>query len=186
MNNNEIWVDIASFDGKYSISNFGRIKSNYRLWKNQTGESRKIYKGKILTPTKNTGGYLNICLFDGIKRRIFRIHTLVAMHFLNRRDDLTEINHIDGNKLNNHFLNLQWCTRKENMAHAWGISLMENARLVGIKHHKAKITEREVLAIRNLVLDFKNNKLKYALANEYNINICTINDILKRRSWTHI
>lgn len=181
----EIWRDIDGFDGKYSISNFGNIKSNYRIWKNQS-KSGIIYKGKILNPSKNVGGYLQVMLFDGFEKKTFRMHYLVASHFLANRENLKEINHKDGNKLNNYFLNLEWTTRKDNMNHAWNTNLMENARFVGEKHPKAKIKESDVLKIRASVVNFKNNEIKYALANKYKVSIFTINDILKRRSWTHI
>lgn len=186
MQESEIWLDIINFDGKYSISNLGRVRSNYYIWKNQTGQTGRVYKGKTFELNKDSRGYFHVSLFNGISRTRFRVHSLVALHFIENPKNLSYVNHIDGVKTNNHYTNLEWVTHKENMNHAWQNGLMEMARQTGEKHHKAKIKEFDVLKIRAAVVNFKNNEIKYVLADEYNVSICTINDILKRRSWNHI
>lgn len=186
MNEQEIWIDIKNFDGKYSVSNFGRVKSNYYIWKNQFGFSGRINKGKIFNLNKDSRGYFHVSLFYGISRTRFRVHSLVAMHFIPNPLGLGFINHKDGVKINNNHSNLEWVTHAQNMNHAWQNGLMEPARPTGEKHHKAKITEKDVLQIRDSVINFKNNKVKYLLAEKYNVTIMTINDILRRRSWKRI
>lgn len=89
----EVWKDIPGYDGYYQISNWGNVKS-----------SRKILKAGLRK------GYLYIPL----KHRKFSIHRLVAMVFIDNPKNYPEIDHIDGNPLNNYVNNLRWVDRKQN------------------------------------------------------------------------
>jgi hypothetical protein len=113
----EIWANIKNHDD-YQVSNLGRICS----YKNN---ERKIIKGWI----QNTG-YLTVVL-DNKK---YSVHRLVAETFIHKTKDKDTVNHIDGNKLNNNVNNLEWCTLKENIQHAFESGLMDNA----IKQMKVK------------------------------------------------
>ena len=101
----EIWKDITGFDGKYQISNKGRVKS---LQSN---------KPKILTPTNNGHGYLSIPLQNNNIRKRFYVHRLVAQEFIPNPNNLPQVNHIDENSLNNHVDNLEWCDQLYNNRH---------------------------------------------------------------------
>ena len=109
--NSEIWKDISGYDGVYQISNRGRVRSF---------TNRK--NGGVLKPgvCGNPGPYLKVILVraGGSDRKTLYIHRLVAEHFLQPADGKTEVNHIDGNTLNNYVENLEWCTHDENMKHA--------------------------------------------------------------------
>lgn len=95
-----IWKTI-SYNPRYSISDIGLIKNNHT--------------NRILKPGINSNGYLNIRLFqDGIGTN-FAIHRLVAEAFCDNSNNYSEIDHRDGNKLNNLSSNLKWCSHKENM-----------------------------------------------------------------------
>ncbi len=99
----EKWVDIAGYEGHYAISNLGRIA-------NLRGRCR------ILHPTTHrTNGYsyVNLCR-NGIAKS-FRVHVLVAKHFLPQIEGKLEVNHKDENKSNNRVDNLEWCDRKYNV-----------------------------------------------------------------------
>lgn len=87
----------------YLISNFGRVM----LSKNN----------KIAKPSLDQRGYPQIVLSKNGQRVSRRIHRLVAETFL-RDNKKREVNHIDGNKLNNSVFNLEWVTSKENVSHA--------------------------------------------------------------------
>lgn len=63
-------------------------------------------------------GYPTVSLKNGKQRRSIRVHTLVAQAFIPNPRNKPEVNHIDRVKTNNHVSNLEWCTRKENVAHA--------------------------------------------------------------------
>lgn len=92
----------------------------YILSQNKDGKS-KIIKGY-----KNQKGYLFVIL----NRKALLISRLVALAFANNPECKTEVNHIDGNKLNNHITNLEWATRCENMQHAHVNHLINNARAI--------------------------------------------------------
>lgn len=96
----ELWKDISNWD--YQISNFGNVKSNIT--------------NKIIKPWQNKNGYVSVTLHkNGIKRN-FYIHRLVAKYFVENKNPKSyfEINHIDENKKNNHYTNLEWCDRSYN------------------------------------------------------------------------
>lgn len=117
----EMWSDIPGYEGRYQVSNHGCVRSlpYVRYQKSSHGTMmHKKYSGKMMTPTDNGNGYLMICLSDGGSRKSFYVHRLVADAFIPNPMRLPEINHIDYDKSNNDFLNLEWCTRLENIHHA--------------------------------------------------------------------
>lgn len=90
-------------------------------------------RGIPLRPRINSRGYLTLT-YKGVNEVI---HRLVAKKFVPNPLNLNEVNHKDGNKLNNHKDNLEWCTRQENLQHAQDIGLrknsMEQVPVIGIK-----------------------------------------------------
>lgn len=113
----EIWKDIKEYEGIYQVSNIGRVRSLDRIniYKNGT---KRFEKGKIKVLSKNKLGYVQIILNKENKRCSRRVHRLVAQAFIPNPNRYEEINHIDGNKLNNNATNLEWCNRKQNVRHA--------------------------------------------------------------------
>jgi NUMOD4 motif/HNH endonuclease len=120
----EIWKDIKGYEGLYQISNYGNI-TNCRNYSAKT-HSNKTKFGKLLKPRPNNCGYLRIGLYKDRKVKFFFIHRLVAQHFISNPLDKKMVNHIDGNKLNNHFINLEWVTLSENVKHAYANNLVKN------------------------------------------------------------
>lgn len=98
----EIWHDVSGFEGLYQVSNLGRIKSK---------------KGKFLKPYLQNG-YLRVGLYKDKKIKSIYIHRLVATAFILKIKDKNIINHKDGNKLNNHYTNLEYTSYYENNKHA--------------------------------------------------------------------
>lgn len=105
MENIEIWKDIPEYEGLYQVSNLGRVKSFKR-----NGNS----KDRILKPSKNRCGYLQVILYKNRKTKTFTVHRLVALAFISNTLNLPCINHKDENKENNHVNNLEWCTHEYN------------------------------------------------------------------------
>lgn len=97
----EIWKPIEGYEGKYMVSNTGKVKSlNYR----RTGKEG-ILKGRI-----NDKGYLRVELCKDGRKKWYMIHRLVAHAFLENSQNLPVVNHKDENKQNNCVQNLEWCS----------------------------------------------------------------------------
>ena len=133
----EEWKDIHGYEGLYQISNYGRGRtvdrvSFQRHW--QGGQSRYLHKRKIKKLFKRKDGYVCVNLTKNKKQRTFNVHRLVAIHFLPKVDGKEYVNHIDSNKNNNHFLNLEWCSQSENIQYAY-----DNGRK--IPPHERKVSQ---------------------------------------------
>jgi len=101
---NEKWKDVIGYEGLYKISNMGKV---YSIPRNGT-------KGGILSPKKHNGRH-RIQLSKNNKLKTYGVHRLVAIAFIENKNNLPEINHKDENPINNYVDNLEWCTRKYNI-----------------------------------------------------------------------
>ena len=129
----EIWKDIEGCVG-YQVSNFGRVKSLKR-----GGE-------RIMSLTPNHSGYLQVGLSCNNKVKKCRVHRLVAQAFIPNSLNKPQINHIDGDKLNNRADNLEWATASENIRHALATGLKKIPQCED--RPEAKLTNEQVLYIR--------------------------------------
>lgn len=115
--NGEEWKDIAGYEGLYKISNYGRVKSLCGF-----NGHKYIERERILTPCKQkTNAYYGravVNLHKGKSQKTYKVHRLVANAFIDNPHKYKVVNHKDGNPLNNHYLNLEWCTQKHNVQHA--------------------------------------------------------------------
>lgn len=170
----EVWLDIAQFEGVYKVSSLGRIMSMSR----KLTDGRHI-KSKILNP-KSSGnhGYLVVNLKNGnICRLAVPVHRLVAETFISNPDNLPEVNHKDGNKLNNCVDNLEWCSYKDNLVHALKNNLMAPHlyAMYGEKHPGHKITDAQVEEIRYL---HSQGVKSSELARQYNLSKTHVSKIV--------
>lgn len=108
-----MWKDIPNWEEYYEI--------------NENGDVRNKKTQKLLIGDINNAGYYRVCLYYSPYRERFFRHRLVATLFIENPNNLKEVNHIDGNKANNHVSNLEWCSRKDNE---------RQARRIGIKKYK--------------------------------------------------
>ena len=125
----EEWKEINGYNGLYSISNVGRVRSYIQLKNN---EIVKSHVPKIILPSL-TNGYLGVSLISPKreKNRV-NIHRLVATHFIPNPEHKPQVNHKNGDKLDNSVENLEWVTASENQKHAYrtGLKKPNGARKV--------------------------------------------------------
>ncbi len=113
-----MWKDIPGFDNFYEISNNGTVRSKDRTRTDTLGRTRS-WKGKVLKPDIAPNGYYRVSLTDGRRRKQKYVHRLLAELFIPNPDNLPQVNHKDGNKLNCSLDNLEWVSVKQNVVHAY-------------------------------------------------------------------
>lgn len=111
----EEWRDVVGYDGYYKVSNYGRVKVLPHIV--NRGFCMVTCQEKILKPRIKNNKYLFVRLSNGSKRTSKEkyVHRLVAQAFLPNPEKKSEIDHIDGDKINNIVTNLKWATRMENV-----------------------------------------------------------------------
>ncbi len=113
MTKEEIWQDIAGFEGVYQVSNFGKVRSLDRMIP-RCNSAPYFLKGRTLKAGVNPNGYAFVCLRNRELIKLVRIHRLVAETFIANPHEYPVVNHKDENKLNNNVGNLEWCTYSYN------------------------------------------------------------------------
>ncbi len=176
----EIWKDVIGYEGLYEISNYGRIKSIARQVVSQY--RKRTIKEKILKNTTCHYGYTNTCLSKYGDSKLFKVHRLVAIHFIPNPENKPQVNHKgkNPNKKDNRVWMLEWVTNKENADHFSSTNLRNQA--LGEKASKSKLTEKDVLEIRALKDKLSNRKI----AKIYNVTPQSINAVLLKKTWRHI
>jgi NUMOD4 motif/HNH endonuclease len=160
----EIWKPVPDYDGRYEVSNCGRIRNS---------------GGRILSPALWSNGYFRIPLWKNGESRLFYVHWIVATVFIGP-SDLT-VNHKDGVKRNNVVTNLEWLTNRENMLHAYRSGLIEKK---GEAHHMVKLDNDKVAEIRRLYVNGVYGLKR--LAKQFGVHETTIHNVVHRKTWGHI
>ncbi len=120
----EKWKDIKNYEGYYQISNFGQVRSLDRYITNSLGRKRK-YNSRFCELRIRNNGYVYVELSKDNIAKKFNVHRLVAIHFINNPNNKPYVNHINGDKKDNHYRNLEWVTERENTLHAYENGLMK-------------------------------------------------------------
>ena len=110
----EIWKPIEKYEGRYEISNLGRVRSLDRFVNHDNKGFKSFRKGKIISSGKTRDGYLFVGLSKAGKRKQYFVHSLVAQAFIPNPNNYPQVNHKDEDKTNNKVSNLEWCTSKYN------------------------------------------------------------------------
>lgn len=175
----ERWV--AIYDGRYAVSDFGRIM---RLEPARGTKQGKILKYILYHSELDRHGEprqyakVTIAVGSGWTRQI-AVHRLVTECFIGSCPKGFCVNHRDGDKLNNALSNLEYVTVKDNARHASQMGLLVR----GEDHLHAKVTEEDVIAIREAVV----NGMTYRELGEiYGLNRSTLHSIVHHKSWKHV
>lgn len=163
------------------MNKFKSIKEfpNYEI--NINGIVRNRKTGKVKQQYINDSGYCMVTLHkDNNNGKPRRVHRLIAKHFIPNPDNKPHINHKDGNPLNNHVSNLEWCTHKENMQHGFRTGLINNS---GEKNGQSKLTQKQVLEIKERLAD---GESQYSISKDYPVSRSCILGIKTGRLWNHL
>lgn len=120
------WKIVENTDGKIEVSNSGLVRSYL------SGKPR-ILKSQI-----DKKGYSRIAITINRKKHTYKVHRLVAIAFLENPEDLPQVNHIDGNKQNNHVENLEWISNRDNALHAIKAGLWANVIAGSLKENNRR------------------------------------------------
>lgn len=167
-----MWKDVSGYNGVYKVSDDGKVVRAISCIK---------AKAKHIG-YNDPNGYVFVTLSKNNITKKYSVHRLVALHFIGKPPIHKQcINHIDGNKSNNNVKNLEFCSPMENTQHAIKIGLIKRS---GSDHHKAKLTESDVLKIRN---EYKTNKYTQTeIAKRFNVGQVAISLIIRKVNWKHI
>lgn len=176
----EIWKDIEGYEDLYQVSNLGRVRSFNKYVVLRNGELKKL-NDKILKPRSDKKLYPRYSLYKNKSSKSFKAHRLVAIHFIPNPENKLEVNHIDGNKKNNHCINLEWVTASENQKHAYKNKL--RIPKFGMDHPMSTFKDDDVFSIR---YKYSNKYTLKKLSMEYNVSITTISNIVRKKVWKHI
>ena len=168
--NEEVWKPIEGYEGRYEISNCGRVKSN---------NYRNKGISKVMKPCSGNKNYLYISLRNKKRRKTFAIHKLVLETFVRKKPKGKQAAHYDGNPQNNYVKNLRWATAKENIE-----DRKRHGRTArGEKAGAAKLDRYCVKTIKKLKdLDFS----AYEIARLACVSTNTIIRIWSGETWRHI
>lgn len=171
----ERWVPVVG-NARYEISDQGRVR--------RVASARGARVGRILKKRFDCHGYSIVSLFRGGARSESqeRVHRLVCSAFLRPPLHKEDTNHKNGIKADNRLENLEWCTRSQNVLHAYATGLQPPRDLRGENNPRAKLTSESVLSIRERV---RLGERQTDLAREHGVTKQTISMLVRGHTWTH-
>lgn len=170
------WKTIPNFGKQYQINLNGEV----RIHPSFKGDNRinTLKAGSLVSVHTSSDGYRRVNLRRNGKQGSYHIHRLLLLTFRPTRKTNQQVNHIDGNKLNNNLDNLEWCSQVYNLRHAWETGLRTQPCHI-------KLTEDQVREIRAIY--FKNGPLTLKdLGEKYKVTSHAIHKIVTRKNWKHI
>lgn len=169
-----VWKPCPGFESDFEVSNLGEVKSIDRYVPGRNG----LVKGRILKQFKNHKGYPYVRLNKNKRTTEQSVHRLVAIAFIPNLNNLPQVNHIDGNKLNNHVDNLEWVSNSTNQIHAYKLGLQPSR--AGENNGRAKLTDSKVTEIKLL---YNKGLTSSLIANLLNVKVSMIRQIISGRIW---
>lgn len=155
---NKEFVDIKGYENLYKINRNGDVIGYEKKWITGRGKGRPhTQKEHFIKPSISKFGYLRVTLWKNNKQKKFHVHTLVANTFCPGYKKGLQVNHIDGIKLNNNYLNLEWVTASKNIQHSFDIGLRTINEKTRMAVSKASSGGKNNNAKK--VIDIKNGKV---------------------------
>lgn len=166
--------DVPGFEGVYAATEDGKVYSHSRVVKAAYGKTQ-LRKGRWLKLKINQGrAYYNI----GAKW--VAAHRIIASTFIPNPESKPQVNHIDGNPLNNSVSNLEWCTQSENIKHAYATGLKKPIKFLGTDHPKHKLSDSDVLEIKS------SSESLSVIAAKFGISKTWVSKLKRNANWVHI
>ena len=177
----EIWKDIVDYEDYYEISNYGNVRGKNKYKKSSTGNGIVFIPSKPVRTriNKNNGYYLTNLSKEGIIKTV-TIHRLVAKAFIPNPENKPQVNHIDGNKLNNNVDNLEWVTKSENGKHAIKMGLTHLPKEIYHRdtHPQSKIMTSDI----DLIFNLRKKGVRFKkIANIYSVSVGCIEKIIYKK-----
>lgn len=175
----EEWKDIKGYEGLYQVSNWGRVRSLDRAFRDKRN-GRKVYKGKILKQHIRKDGYHELSLCNAGVQKTVKVHQLVLETFTGKKAEKNklECRHLNGDKSDNRLANICWGNQEENYQDRRDHGTEND----GTKNGRAILTVEQVLEIRNNTGVRNNPKL----AEKYVVDITTIQKIRNGKLWKYL
>ena len=176
---------VIGFEGLYEVDAEGNVYGLEKDVVRKDGRTHRVHARQMLK-REDPNGYLRVNLSKGNRVLPCLLHRVIASAFLPNPDsDVYDcINHKDGNKKNNSLENLEWCTRTQNMHHAWkNLDMNLPPRKRGEDHTISKLTEEKVLRIRDRIS--RGDRI-VDIARDFDVVPGTIDHIKRRHTWKHI
>lgn len=181
----ETWKPAVGFVGLYEVSDLGRVRNVARSCAGRPKKDGELSSRTLMVRVlkfcrSRCGGYYRAVLYiDG--RQVRRlVHRMVAQAFIPNPNDLPQINHKDGNKLNNRVENLEWVTPQENSQHSYGAGLSVSRK--GDLHGMCKLSPDDIAEIRSL----RGIVTQRELAKRFGVAQSHISRIMIGRRWKHV
>lgn len=177
------WRSVVGYEGLYEVSSNGVVRSLDRVVTRtvRSVTSTYIRKGAVMSQNKKGSDYMRVCLSKDSGSDKHYVHRLVAEAFWENPLNLPCVNHLDGNKMNNHKDNLKWCTYEENNRHAKSLGLNT---VSGENCHLSKLSKLDVLDICEKL---DSHKMSYReIADHYNITPENVSNIDKGKTWKSV
>jgi len=175
-------IDLITYkqiDGfpKYLISDFGDVISFHN------NKIKKLIPGLNKKKNSKSNGYYFYNLKDkNGDQKTIEVHRLVAKAFIRNTKNKEQVNHIDGNTINNHYSNLEWVTRSENLQHAVNV-LKRKLGSRGSKNIHSKLNENDIENIFKLI---NSGYSQTSIGKIYKVKANTISNIINGVTWNHI
>lgn len=173
----EQWKDIPGWEGLYQVSSAG-------LFRRLTSPKPDYPVLSLVAVNIAPNGYARVRLFKGVSRKYVYVHRLVMLAFKGVCPEGMQVNHIDGNKINNHLNNLEYVTPQQNITHAQTVLGTHQGRKgLQVRGFKVVLNETKVREIRALSAQSTTHT---QIARLYHVSIAAISLIVHRKNWKHV